>query len=78
MHKKSYYKGGEFLPIRWMPPEALMDHRFTSKSDSWSFGVLMWEVLTLGTIQIHSSEISGLCLKPTPVLGYLYKIKMMV
>ena len=49
VHKKSYYKGGEFLPIRWMPPEALMDHRFTSKSDSWSFGVLMWEVLTLGT-----------------------------
>ena len=50
--KKSYYKGGEFLPIRWMPPEALMDHRFTSKSDTWSFGVLMWEVLTLGNMHI--------------------------
>ena len=58
--KKSYYKGGEFLPIRWMPPEALMDHRFTSKSDTWSFGVLMWEVLTLGNMHIPFK--SNMCL----------------
>ena len=48
MHKNSYYKGGEFLPVRWMPPEALMDRKFSSKSDVWSFGVLVWEILNLG------------------------------
>ena len=48
MHKNSYYKGGEFLPIRWMSPEALMDKKFTSKSDVWAFGVLVWEILNLG------------------------------
>merc|ERR1719273_1367077 len=48
MHKNSYYKGGEFLPLMWMSPEAISDHKFSSKSDVWSFGVLMWEVLTMG------------------------------
>lgn len=34
------------LPVRWMPPEALLYGKFTVKSDVWSYGVLMWEVYT--------------------------------
>ncbi|KAG7226196.1 hypothetical protein INR49_014292 [Caranx melampygus] len=46
----SYYrKGGRaMLPVKWMPPEAFMEGIFTSKTDTWSFGVLLWEIFSLG------------------------------
>lgn len=40
--------GGAKFPIKWAAPEVLNFMRFSSKSDVWAFGVLMWEVYTCG------------------------------
>uniref|UniRef100_A0A1I7TFH7 receptor protein-tyrosine kinase n=1 Tax=Caenorhabditis tropicalis TaxID=1561998 RepID=A0A1I7TFH7_9PELO len=47
-----YYRvhGRAMLPIKWTPPEAFIDGVFTTKSDVWSFGVLCWEVFSLGVV----------------------------
>ncbi|XP_067626535.1 tyrosine-protein kinase receptor isoform X2 [Eurosta solidaginis] len=50
IYRSDYYrKGGKaMLPIKWMPPEAYVDGIFTAKTDVWSFGVLLWEIFSMG------------------------------
>ncbi|XP_033740616.1 ALK tyrosine kinase receptor-like isoform X2 [Pecten maximus] len=50
--RTNYYRknGSAMIPVKWMPSEAFMDGVFTSKTDVWAFGVVLWEVFTMGFV----------------------------
>eukprot|EP00053_Salpingoeca_punica_P013248 m.119480 g.119480 ORF g.119480 m.119480 type:complete len:715 (-) comp16151_c1_seq2:376-2520(-) len=41
---------GTKFPIKWAAPEVIQFARFSTKSDVWSFGILMWELWSLGRV----------------------------
>ncbi|XP_056305655.1 tyrosine-protein kinase Tec [Danio aesculapii] len=47
---------GTKFPVKWSPPEVFNFCRYSSKSDVWSFGVLMWEVFTEGKMPFEHSQ----------------------
>ncbi|XP_029926803.1 inactive tyrosine-protein kinase 7 [Myripristis murdjan] len=43
-----YHYRQAWIPLRWLPAESIFEDDFSTKSDVWAFGVLMWEVFSLG------------------------------
>ncbi|KAM8856961.1 ephrin type-A receptor 6-like isoform X2 [Synchiropus splendidus] len=44
----AYTTTGGKIPIRWTSPEAISYRKFSSASDAWSYGIVMWEVMSYG------------------------------
>lgn len=48
---------GAKFPIKWTAPEAALYGRFTIKSDVWSFGILLTELVTKGRVPYPGNRI---------------------
>ncbi|XP_072258858.1 tyrosine-protein kinase Fes/Fps isoform X2 [Pyxicephalus adspersus] len=46
--------GMKQIPVKWTAPEALNYGRYSSESDVWSFGILLWEAFSLGSVPYSS------------------------
>ncbi|KAL8572538.1 hypothetical protein ACOMHN_040442 [Nucella lapillus] len=67
VYRADYYKkeGRALLPLKWMPPEAFLEGMFTTKTDVWSYGVVLWEIFAMGYMPYPA-------LSNTEVMNFIY------
>jgi len=41
------------IPVRWTAPEAIQFKKFTTASDVWSYGIVLWEIISFGERPYH-------------------------
>lgn len=45
-----YQTDNKNIPVKWCAPEVLQSGSYTSKSDVWAFGIVLWELFSFGAI----------------------------
>src|SRR5688572_26042200 len=65
IHEREYYRMSNIrpLPIKWMPPESIENCFFNVKTDVWSYGVLLWELMTRGEVPFRGLSADELIVK---------------
>ena len=55
-----YYKSkGGMIPVKWTAPEAVLYKKYTTKSDVWSYGMVMYEIWSLGCKPFEEFDINS-------------------
>ena len=59
VESEMYYKLGKGtkIPVKWTAPEAILFKKYTTKSDIWSYGMLMYEIWSLGHKPFESNNV---------------------
>ena len=59
VESEMYYKLGKDtkIPVKWTAPEAILFKKYTTKSDIWSYGMLMYEIWSLGHKPFESNNV---------------------
>ena len=74
------------LPVRWMAPESLLKGTYSYASDVWSYGIVLWEIVTCGNLpytgfsnrDVIQEVINGLLLnKPEICPDHLYNLMLL-
>ena len=60
MDEDHYYKSkGGMIPVKWTAPESVLYKKYTTKSDVWSYGMVMYEIWSLGHKPFEDFEINS-------------------
>ena len=64
LEEEHYYaiSKGSKIPVKWSAPETIFYKKYSTSSDVWSYGMLMYEIWSLGHKPFHNMDVQKVCM----------------